>query len=69
MKTLFLSLAAQAPSDLPEVDEQWGLTPDVILIVAAAVMTLGVMIFVAFLFARANREEKELTRQQRRSGA
>ncbi len=45
-------------------DAQWGLTPDVLLFAAAAVLTLGVVIFSLVLFARAAREEKHANQQQ-----
>lgn len=40
-------------------DLEWGWTPDVLLFGAAAVMSIGVILFSIWLFARAAREEAQ----------
>lgn len=44
------------PADVGDVE--WGWTPDVLLFIAAAVMSVGVIVFSLWLFVRAAREEK-----------
>ncbi len=52
------------PQDLG--DAEWGWTPDVLLFAAAAVMSIAVITFSIWLFARAAREEAK--KQQRKQG-
>ncbi len=47
-------------------DMEWGWTPDVLLFVAAAVLSVGVILFSLWLFARAAREEASNTAEKRR---
>lgn len=49
----------------PDAREGWGVTPDVILLGAAVVMTVAVVAFGIWLFVRASRED---ARRDRREG-
>ncbi len=40
------------------IDTEWGWTPDVILFIGAAILSLAVIGFSAWLFIRAAREER-----------
>ena len=42
----------------PAVPDEWAITPDVMLLAAAAVLTIAVSIFAVWLFRRAAREER-----------
>ncbi len=54
-----IPLAQAAPPSIESaVAAEWSWTPDVILFVAAAVMTLGVIAYAAWLFVRASRDER-----------
>ena len=46
------------PSVESAVAAEWSWTPDVVLFAAAAVMTLGVIAYAAWLFVRASRDER-----------
>ena len=53
---LFMQDAAAAADDGMSAREGWALTPDVILLLAATVMTVAVVVFGIWLFMRAARE-------------
>jgi|GEM_PF-1621665 len=42
----------------PPIDPEWAWTPDIVLFIAAAVLSVGVTIFSLWLFRRAAREER-----------
>lgn len=42
----------------PTIDPEWAWTPDVVLFIAAAVLSVGVTLFSLWLFRRAAREER-----------
>lgn len=43
---------------------QWGFTPDLVLLVAAAIMTAGVIIFGITLLVKAGRENPDAARRR-----
>ncbi len=52
-----------------ETVSEWAWTSDVVLIIAAAVMTFGVIAYAAWLFMKAAKQEREAERTRGRGGA